>query len=270
VNTTAAVRVDSVGVIRSNRHLLKDCSIEVGRGEHWVILGPNGAGKSTLLGLIGAHTFPTSGSVHVLGRQLGKVDMRDLRTEIGHVDPRLRIDPSLSVQQVLWTGLTNTAYLLRHELPSPLVAQRTEELLSVVGMSERRTLLWAHLSQGERGRVLVARALINRPALLLLDEPTTGLDVAGREEFLALLDQLRDEMPALASVLITHHFEEIPESSSHALLLSEGATVASGEVAHTLSSANVSACFDHDIAVTCSEGRWSARSSRSRMRVASR
>lgn len=256
----AAAVLDAVDidVVRSGRLLLDDVSLLVNPGEHWALLGPNGAGKSTLMTILGARSHPTSGTVDVLGRRLGRVDMRELRTHIGHVDPRWRIDIPLTAHEVVLTGLTNTPEPDRRRIYSADELAHADELLAMLGMSERRESLWPLMSQGERGRTLIARALIGRPALLLLDEPATGLDLAAREKLLQGIDQLRSEVPDLATVLVTHHLEDLPASTSHAMLLRDGQAISAGRVDEALTSATISACFDHPVVVRRHGGRWSA------------
>ncbi|MFD4293811.1 ABC transporter ATP-binding protein [Rhodococcus sp. NPDC058505] len=252
--------VRGASVVRQGRALIGAVDVEVREGEQWALLGPNGAGKSTLLALCGARLHPTRGTVHVLGHRLGRVDMRSLRTHIGHVDPRSRIEPHLTVRDVVLTGLHASADLPRRWAPSTPESDRTDDLIGALGLRARAASPWAVLSQGERGRALIARALVTEPDLLLLDEPTTGLDVAAREILLDVLAHLRVLRPALASVLVTHHLEELPTSTTHALVLAEGRVVASGPAGRVLDSDVVSRAFGHPIRVERTNGRWSATS----------
>lgn len=253
------LRTDDVSFVRSGRHLLRDISIEIEAGQSWVLLGPNGAGKTTLLNLLGAVAHPTSGTVHVLGKQLGRVDMRELRTHIGHVNPRHSVSAPLTLREVVVTGLTNTPEFIPRWSPSADEVVRADTLIASLGLADRADAAWAVLSQGERGRTLIARALIGRPHLVILDEPATGLDLAAREQLLAAMDDLRRTDPELASVLVTHHIEEIPASTTHALLLRDGEVVASGAARDVITSANISACFAHPISIIERNGRWSAQ-----------
>ncbi|WP_420714084.1 ABC transporter ATP-binding protein [Gordonia sp. SL306] len=256
--TEPILDASDIDVVRSGRPLLHDVSLRVAPGEHWALLGPNGAGKSTLMAILGARGHPTRGSVDVLGKRLGRVDMRELRTHIGHVDPRWRIDIPLTAHEVVLTGLTNTPELDRRHDYTEDEHRHADALLELLGMTLRRDSLWPVMSQGERGRTLIARALIPRPALLLLDEPATGLDLAAREKLLTGIDQLRSEVPNLASVLVTHHLEDLPASTSHAMLLRDGEVVAAGPVDDALTSTTISVCFDHDVVVRRESGRWAA------------
>ena len=247
-----------VDVIRNGRELLHDINLQVAPGEHWALLGPNGAGKSTLMTILGARGHPTRGTVDVLGKRLGRVDMRELRSHIGHVDPRWRIDLPLSAHEVVLSGLTGTPELDRRRVYTDDDHRHADELLDLLGMSARRDSTWPVMSQGERGRTLIARALMPRPALLLLDEPATGLDLAAREKLLSSIDQLRSDVAELATVLVTHHLEDLPASTSHAMLLRDGEIVAAGVVDESLTSSTISTCFDHDVVVRRAGGRWSA------------
>ncbi|WP_422748817.1 ABC transporter ATP-binding protein [Mycobacterium sp. WMMD1722] len=261
--TTAArpvlLRADDVGFVRGGRHLLAHISVVIDAGEGWVFLGPNGAGKSTLLSLFGAVAHPSSGTVDVLGRRLGRVDMRELRTHIGHVNPRHRVDTPLTAREVTLTGLTNTPDFVPRWAPTAAQVERADDLLASLGLADRGGSLWQVLSQGERGRTLIARALIGEPKLLILDEPATGLDLAAREQLLAAIDGLRAADPDLASVLVTHHIEEIPASTTHALLLRDGRVLAQGAAPDVLTSEAISACFDHPITIAMNNGRWFAQ-----------
>lgn len=262
-DTGPVLRADAVAIVRDGRHLLRDVSLTVNRGEHWALLGANGAGKSTLLGLLGAVTHPTRGLVQVLGRTLGRVDVRELRSYLGHVNPRHAPDGPLTVREVVLTGLTNTAAFVPRWTPSPEEAERADRLVAMLGMAARSGASWATLSQGERGRALIARALMPQPRLLLLDEPATGLDLAAREQLLSSIDALRAEHPTLATVLVTHHLEELPASTTHAMLLRDGRCLASGPVSDVLTTDLVSACFDHPVLIVRGDdGRWSARAGR--------
>lgn len=243
---------------RAGKEILRGVDLRVGVGEHWAVLGPNGAGKSTILSLCGAHQHPTTGTVDVLGHRLGRIEVQALRRLVGHVDPRHRVASPLSVEQVVLTGLTGSADLPRRWEPTPEQAARARELIASVGMSDRADERWPTLSQGERGRALIARALVGRPRLLLLDEPTTGLDLAARERFLAALSEVIAEEPSTSTVLVTHHLEELPRTTSHAALVRDGALVAAGPVDEVLTSARVSHAFAHPIRVARTHGRWHA------------
>ncbi|GAA2212143.1 ATP-binding cassette domain-containing protein [Nonomuraea monospora] len=257
------LRARGVDLVRDGRHLLQDISLTVNPGEHWALLGANGAGKSTLLSLLGAVTHPSRGVVEVLGRTMGRVDVRELRSYLGHINPRHTPDGPLRVRDVVLTGLTNTAAPVPRWTPTGQESERADRLIAMLGISHRARATWATLSQGERGRALIARALMPQPRLLLLDEPATGLDLAAREQLLASIDALRARHAALATVLVTHHLEELPATTTHAMLLRDGRCLAGGPVGEVLTSELVSACFDHPVRLVRSDdGRWAARAQR--------
>ncbi|WP_433672785.1 ABC transporter ATP-binding protein [Nocardia sp. CA-136227] len=257
--TDPVLNVNDVTVVRSGNPILQGVSLTVRAGEHWALLGPNGAGKTTLLRMLGALEHPTKGAVEVLGQRLGRVDMRALRAGIGHVDPRHAPSGALTVREVVLTGATNTAALIPRWQPSPEQLAEADRLVDLLGLSHRRDADWQILSQGQRGRALIARALMPSPRLLLLDEPATGLDLAGREQLLERVDLLQRTHPELASVLVTHHLEELPPGTTHAMLLRDGRIVAAGAVDEVVTTAHISTCFDHPVRILRDEGRWSVR-----------
>jgi iron complex transport system ATP-binding protein len=262
---SAVLDLADVTFRRDGKQIIDGISLTVAEGEHWALLGPNGAGKSTLLGFCAAVTFPTSGSVRVLGEQMGRVDLARLRHSIGHVNPRHRLQYSLTVREVVLTGITATIDLPLRWTPSPDELSRADAMITSVGLTRRSDAQWSTLSQGERGRTLIARALISDPRLLLLDEPTTGLDVAAREQFLETMDSLDDTHPNVASILVTHHLEELPTSTTHALLIAEGRTVASGRAREVVTTDNVTTAFAHPVQVGYHDGRWTARAKSNRL-----
>lgn len=242
--------------------ILEDISFTVRAGEHWALLGPNGAGKSTILGFVGARTFPSSGTVDVLGERLGQVELAALRKRIGHVNPRHPVLSDPVAKDLVLAGIAGSIELPPRFDPTEAQLARAEELLSRVGLADRLSAKWSTMSQGERGRALIARALIVEPELLLLDEPTTGLDIAAREQLLETVDELRRAHPRLGSVLVTHHLEELPESTTHALIIKGGKIIASGPVEESVTSETISDAFSYPIRVTHHEGRWGARAER--------
>ncbi len=245
--------------------ILHGIDLRIERGEHWVLLGPNGAGKSTILSFAAAQVFPTSGTVDVLGQRMGRVELAALRRHIGHVNPRHPLRSNLPVRDVVLTGLTGTIERPLRWEPTASDLARAAAMLAEVGLTSRADAGWHVLSQGERGRALVARALIADPELLLFDEPTTGLDVAAREQLLETIDALSVTSPELTTLLVTHHLEEIPETTSHAVLISRGRLTAAGPIDAVLTTEAVSAAFEHPIAVGHTDGRWSARTVRARV-----
>lgn len=247
-----------VDLVRDDRLLLDRVSLTIRAGEHWALLGPNGAGKSTLLQIMATYAYPTRGRVDVLGHRLGRVDVFSLRPWIGHVSPHHRVDPQRSVREVVLTGVTGTIQLVQRRETSAAELARAAQLATLMGLSGREDAPWRVLSAGERGRALIARALMAQPRLLLLDEPATGLDVAGREQLVASLDDLRGRLPGLATVLVTHHLEELPASTTHALLLRDGRLVAAGAASDVLTADLASRCFGHPLTVTRNAGRWAA------------
>lgn len=248
---------------RGQTQILHGIDLLVSAGEHWVLIGPNGAGKSTLLSFASAQVFPTSGTVDILGSRMGRVELAALRRLIGHVNPRHPLRSNLTIREVVLTGLTGTVERPMRWEPAPEDVVKADAQIAEVGLTSRADAGWKVLSQGERGRALVARSLIAEPQLLLFDEPTTGLDVAAREQLLETIDALSLRSPELSTLLVTHHLEEIPETTTHAALISEGRLTAAGPIAEVLTSEQVSAAFDHPIEVGFADRRWSARAVRS-------
>jgi iron complex transport system ATP-binding protein len=259
------VAVDEVTVFRWSTALkqrvvlLEDVDWRVERGEHWVMMGPNGAGKTTLLHLAAADSHASEGTVDVLGKRLGRTDMRALREAIGLVDARTsRAIPSRRpVLETIESGAFNSI-ALQHQRLDESHRDRAVELMDVVGLGDLATRAFGECSQGERQRVLLARALMPSPELLLLDEPASGMDLPSREQLVAALDSMAQIDPGLTTVTVTHHLEEIPPTTTHALLLKDGKVLARGAVDEALSSENVSACFDLPVRVHRNGGRWSA------------
>ena len=262
--TGPAVALRAVTYRRGNRQIIDGVDLRIEAGEHWALLGPNGAGKSTLLGICGARHFPTTGTAFVLGHQLGRVELEALRRRIGHVDPRHTPVGSLSIREVVLTGLTGSAAARPRWKPTPRQEARAGELLALVDLARRADNAWATLSQGERGRATIARALVGEPDLLILDEPSTGLDVGAREMLIDAVERLRTARPKMSSLLVTHHLEEVPGGTTHAALLAQGRVVAAGQVGEVLVSEAVSSVFQHPIRVTREGGRWQAQTDRRR------
>ena len=238
--------------------LLDGIDWRVRPGEHWALLGPNGAGKSTLLRIAAGLRHPSAGTVDVLGRRLGRVDVRTLWPLIGFVNPSLRPPPpELAVENVVLTGATGTIQPLWDHYGPP-ERRRVLQLLEVMGVARLVGREYGTCSDGERSRVLIARALMPAPRLLLLDEPTAGLDMAGREGLLAALAQLAGAEPDLASVVVSHHLEDLPVTTDHALLLNGGRVVASGPVDDVLTDGVVSRTFGIAVRIHRAGGRWTA------------
>jgi len=261
----AAIRMTEVDVWRwvaaeeRRAVLLHGVNWTVERGEHWVVLGPNGAGKTTLLSMAAAFSHPSEGTVEVLGQTLGAVDMRTLRESIGTLEPALsrRIQGRYNGFEVVLTGATGSIALL-HDRVTDDDRARADRLIGEIGVEHLRDRRFEDCSQGERQRLLLARSLMDEPQLLLLDEPTTGLDLPSRERLIASLDTMAEANLDLPTVIVTHHLEEIPSTTTHALLLRDGGIVAEGQIGAVLTSEAVSETFDIEVQVAHNAGRWAA------------
>ncbi len=230
-------------IARENKVILRGLNWQVAPQQHWVLMGPNGAGKSSLLAALTGYFAPTSGVLSVLGETFGRSDWRELRRRIGLAGPAVAamIQPSEPALHVVVGGLHGLINLWRK--PSRSQQQRGLEFLRRLGVGRLASRPWGHLSQGERQRVLIARALIGQPALLILDEPCAGLDPAAREDLLRLLQRLPRLVPETSLVLVTHHVEEIVPVFTHALLLKNGQALAQGPVRQVLTPAHVARLF---------------------------
>ena len=249
-----------VGVRRGQTDLLVDVDWEVEEGQRWVVLGPNGAGKTTLLQLAAGRMHPTSGVAGVLGEVLGAVDVFELRPRIGLSSSALAaaIPPQESVRDVVVTaswGVTGRWREEYHELDHG----RADELLRALGASHLADRTFGTLSEGERKRVQIARALMTDPELMLLDEPAAGLDLGAREDLVARLGAIAADLAAPALVMVTHHVEEIPPHFTDILLMREGRVVAQGPIEITLTAENLSRTFGLDLVLEKHGERWSAR-----------
>ncbi|MQA12914.1 MAG: ATP-binding cassette domain-containing protein [Pseudonocardiaceae bacterium] len=254
------VRMDGVAVRRGASVLLDRVDWRVEVDERWVVLGPNGAGKTTLLRLAGAQLHPTAGSVYVLGERLGRTDVFELRPRIGLSSSALaaQIPGDERVTDLVVSAGYAVLGRWREDYEST-DTERAAGMLALMGMDGLADRRFATLSEGERKRVLIARALMTDPELLLLDEPAAGLDLGGREDLLSRLATLACDANAPAMVLVTHHVEEIPPGFTHAMLLRDGGVVAQGLLGDVLTEANLSAAFGADFELRRDAGRFAAR-----------
>ena len=252
-----------VTVRRGATTLLDDVTWEVEEGERWVVLGPNGAGKTTLLQVAAARMHPTSGVAGILGEVLGAVDVFELRPRIGLASSAMaeRIPAGELVGNVVVTASYGIVGRWR-ESYEDLDYVRAMKLLKALGVEHLADRHYGTLSEGERKRVQIARALMTDPELMLLDEPAAGLDLGGREDLVQRLADLAADTEAPAMVLVTHHVEEIPPSFTDVLMLREGKVIAAGPIELTLTEDNLSKTFGLPLVLERHDDRWSARARR--------
>jgi len=248
-------------VRRGNAVLLEGIDLTIREGERWVVIGPNGAGKTTLLTLLAAQAHPSTGRVTLLGQTLGRVDVFELRPRIGVCSSAVspRIPGHERVRDVVISAAYGVVGRWR-ERYEPADEDRAYDLLRRLRVDALADRSFGTLSEGERKRVEIARALMSDPELLLLDEPSAGLDLAGRETLVATLAALCADPVAPTMVLVTHHLEEIPPGITHVLLLRRGREVAKGPLPTVLNDDNLSRTYAMPLAITHQGERWSARS----------
>ena len=250
-------------MVRDGTPLIDGVSWEVRAGERWVVLGPNGSGKTTLLRVAGALLWPTSGTDEILGERLGRVDVRTLRARVAFVSAAVarELRATQPARDVVVSGKFGALETWWHRY-GPADWERAGRLLAEAGVGGADGVAaraFGVISEGERQHVLLARALMAAPELLLLDEPAAGLDMGARERFLSVLGALAARESALTLVLVTHHTEEIPPGITHALLLAGGRVEGVGPVDDVLTSEAVSACFSVPVTVRHENGRWTSR-----------
>jgi iron complex transport system ATP-binding protein len=248
--------VEKLSIHRGQSYLVHDIDWSVRRGEHWVILGANGSGKTSLLRALGGYLMPSDGEVHLLGETFGEADWRELRTRLGFVSASIAQllhdeDPALEI--VAGGRQAMMGYWGNLSAADRASARRLLKNLNATALAEKP---WQILSQGERQRVLIARALMARPKLLLLDEPCSGLDPVARERFLTFLGNLGAQKTTVPMVLVTHHVEEILPIFTHALVLRGGRTLASGPIDEVITERTMREAFDGPIKLTRREGRF--------------
>ena len=257
---SAVLDFAEVSVRRGQATLLDSVDWTVEEDERWVVLGPNGAGKTTLLQVASAQVHPTSGVAGILDEVLGTVDVFELRPRIGLTSAALaeRIPRAERVHDVVVSASYGVVGRWREEYDE-LDHERAASLLVELGAGHLADRTFGTLSEGERKRVQIARSLMVDPELLLLDEPAAGLDLGGREDLVATLSVLAMDPDSPATVLVSHHVEEIPPGFTHALLLRQGKVVAAGLLDHVLTEENLAATFGMPLALTHADGRWTAR-----------
>jgi iron complex transport system ATP-binding protein len=248
-----------VALRRGGQVLVGPITWSVELDERWVVIGPNGAGKTSLLRIAAAMEHPSSGTAYVLGERLGRVDMSELRSRVGLSSSAL--SQRVPDEEVVRDLVVSAGYAVMgrwRERYDDVDYEQAIDMLESVGAEHLAERTYGTLSEGERKRVLIARSMMTDPELLLLDEPTAGLDLGGREDLVARLSLLANDADAPASVLVTHHVEEIPPGYSHGLLLRSGKVVASGLLDDVLTDENLSATFGLPLVVQRRRGRYTA------------
>jgi len=254
------VRLRGVGVRRGGSMLLRDVTWTVHADERWVVIGPNGAGKTTLLQVAAAQLYPTEGTARILGERLGSTDVFELRPRIGLASAALadRVPPGEKVIDLVLTAAYAIVGRWKEEYDSTDVT-RAVELLDALGCAHLIRRRFGTLSEGERKRVQIARALMPDPELLFLDEPAAGLDLGGREDLVRRIARLAADGTAPTMVIVTHHVEEVPAGFTHAMLMRRGSVLAAGRLERVFTEENLSKCFGVPLAIEHRNARWTAR-----------
>ena len=257
--TDVVLALRGVRLVADGRVILDDIDWEVREGERWVVLGRNGSGKTSIVRIAALYLHPSAGEVEVLGERLGRTDVRTLRTRVGFASSALsaQLRPGLPALDVVMTAKHAALEPWWHRYEEA-ERERARGLLDRMGVGGLAHRTLGTLSSGEQQRVLLARTLMTSPGLVLLDEPTAGLDLTGREELVAALAALAHDVTAPPAVLVTHHVDEIPPGFTHALLLRQGRVLVLGPLATTLTEANLSTCFDLPLRLQQRGGRFSA------------
>lgn len=253
------LRFTDVTYLRNRRHILGGINWAVEDSERWVILGPNGAGKTTLMKLATANDYPTTGTVDVLEKRLGKVDIFELRNRLGLVSSATarRIPASETVRDIVLTA----AYAVEgrwNEQYDAIDVRQAERILAEWNLGDFADHTFGTLSDGERKRALIARAVMTDPEVLLLDEPSASLDLGARERMLQMLSGYAQSPSSPAMIMVTHHVEEVPPGFTHVLMLRDGQIQAAGPIATTLTAENLEATFGMPFGLTVQDGRYAA------------
>jgi iron complex transport system ATP-binding protein len=262
-----ALELSRVGLVRDQRRILSDVDWTIGSGEQWVVLGRNGSGKSSLVRIGSLYLHPSEGEVRLLGHELGRTDVRLLRRRVGLASTGMAdmLRSDLTPIDVVMTA-KNAALEPWWHTYDDADRGRARDCLDRMGVRALAERSFVSLSTGERQRVLLARTLMPEPGIVFLDEPTAGLDLAGREDLVSALGDLASAEDAPATVLVTHHVEEIPEGFTHLLLVADGGVQRSGTIDEVLTADELSRCFGADLELEHRHGRWWAWSSRRRDR----
>lgn len=259
-----AVQATDLHVQRGGTAILRGIDCTIGRGQCAALLGPNGCGKTTFARALTGHIFPSQGQVRVLGHTLGQTDVRALRQKIGVVNPITDsagahvpgavVDASLTATEAVVTGFFASVAL--YDRPSQQQLTRSRAVLDQVGLSQRKDHRFAQLSTGEQRRALIARALVHWPELLILDEPTAGLDLPGREQVLATIEQVLQAADPPAVLMITHHVEELSPSTSQVFLMQAGRIAQAGPPQQVITPESLSQLFGCKVYVRQVHGRY--------------
>lgn len=259
-DTEEVIGLEGITLYREERKVLDNLSLSIARGEHWVLLGPNGSGKSSLMAVLQGLLWPIEGEIRVLGRHFGEADLSELRRLIGWVGNE--IEPEFpawqTVEQIVLSGCVGTVGL-RFDRPTAADRRRARALMRHAGLARLKDRRFAWTSQGQRRMAVIARALMVKPGLLILDEPAAGLDPVAREMFLGRLAALMRSRGGPVILYVTHHVEEIIPSFTHALLLKGGKVLAAGPLAETLGPAPLAKVFGRKVRLAKREGRYSLR-----------
>lgn len=245
VSDSPALSVENIVLRRDGVTILDDVSLRIERDQRWVIVGANGCGKTSLMRVMAMYDHPSRGTVEVLGERLGRTDVRDLRRRIGYMSAALgdQLRPDLIGHDIVRTARHGALEPWWHRYDAA-DDRRADECLAELDVLHLRSRRFATMSSGERQRVLLARTLMNDPAVILLDEPSARLDLGGREQLVATLSDLATNPAAPPIAMVTHHVDEIPNGITHAAIMKGGQIMARGPLDEALTSESLSACFD--------------------------